>query len=264
MSAYISQLWVYPVKACQGMSVPELCFQSPQLSLDRVFAFVEQKEQKILTQTNMPRLAAIKTHLSQERLTLAAQNHGEIQIKLNGSMQPVVPKDNPMIEDMGNGAAEWVQDFLKVDNIRLVRRSANYPKIVSLDQGISWNINFNFRSPLHIISEASVADLSQRAQENIPADRFRANIVLSGIESYAEDYYKALIIGPNELVKTTACIRCIYTTTDQKSGLRVNKQPLAALQKYRKTDKGVSFGQYFTPTSLGIIRISDDVMVVNE
>src|SRR5262249_10164008 len=73
--------------------------------------------------------------------------------------------------------------------------------------------------PLLIIWKASLADLNGRLSEPLPMNRFRPNIVLSGVEPYAEDRMRDLYSNGVRLRITKPCTRCVITTTDQMQGV---------------------------------------------
>jgi uncharacterized protein len=75
-------------------------------------------------------------------------------------------------------------------------------------------------------------------------ERFRPNIVLSGLAAFEEDRIDVLKIGAITLRLVKPCTRCIITSTDQKSGER-STNPLPVLRKFRfnRTLLGVAFGE---------------------
>ena len=97
---------------------------------------------------------------------------------------------------------------------------------------------------LLFVNEASVAELNRRLEEPVPMNRFRPNIVVSGLEAFAEDRIEAFSAGAVELQCVKPCIRCIVTTTDQQSGERRGNEPLRTLRSFRWSPalKGVAFG----------------------
>jgi len=84
-------------------------------------------------------------------------------------------------------------------------------------------------------------------------DRFRPNVVLSGLEAYEEDYLDTLTFGPAgrevvlKLVKP--CARCPVPGIDQQTGLRNAQwpdEPLDTMATYRVNERvggGLTFGQ---------------------
>ena len=97
--------------------------------------------------------------------------------------------------------------------------------------------------PLLILSEASLADLNSRLAEPLPMNRFRPNVVLSGIDAYDEDHIDEIRAGGLAFKLVKRCTRCQITTTDQ-SNATVGIEPLSTLGGYRMNAElgGVTFG----------------------
>jgi uncharacterized protein YcbX len=101
--------------------------------------------------------------------------------------------------------------------------------------------------PVLVIGAASLADLNRRlAQRGLPAapmDRFRPNVVLSGLEPHEEDHVDTVAAGTVTLKLVKPCTRCAITTTDQATAER-GLEPLRTLAGYRTDDRlgGVTFG----------------------
>jgi uncharacterized protein YcbX len=97
--------------------------------------------------------------------------------------------------------------------------------------------------PLLILSEASLADLNSRLEEPLPMNRFRPNVVLSGIDAYDEDHIDEIRVGGLAFKLVKHCTRCQITTTDQSTAV-VGMEPLSTLASYRMNSElgGVTFG----------------------
>jgi hypothetical protein len=62
-------------------------------------------------------------------------------------------------------------------------------------------------------------------------NRYRPNLVVRGASAYGEDGGKTVAIGDILLRLITACKRCVSTTTDQMTGERESREPLATLSR---------------------------------
>jgi uncharacterized protein YcbX len=95
------------------------------------------------------------------------------------------------------------------------------------------------------INTASLVDLNSRLAVTLPLDRFRANIVLTGLQPYDEDRIEELYGDGVRLRMVKACTRCRITTTNQDSGEVEGEEPLRTLRQYRYDPglHGVCFGQ---------------------
>ena len=80
-------------------------------------------------------------------------------------------------------------------------------------------------------------------------NRFRPNLVLSGLEPHGEDALHELADDTVTLRAVKPCTRCKITTIDQKMGTVGGTEPLATLRTYRlsKHPLGVLFGQNMIP-----------------
>ena len=84
-----------------------------------------------------------------------------------------------------------------------------------------------------VLGQASLDDLAARAGRHFPVERFRPNLLLDGLDAYAEDGIDELAIGDVRLKLVKPCTRCIITTTDQETGARDGDEPLRTLRGYR-------------------------------
>jgi uncharacterized protein len=66
-----------------------------------------------------------------------------------------------------------------------------------------------------------------------------------------------------EFEVVTPCTRCIFTTVDTARGeFDGAGEPLNTLKTYRRSDKGVTFGQNLIPRTTGMIRVGDPVAII--
>lgn len=98
----------------------------------------------------------------------------------------------------------------------------------------------------------------------MPADRFRANVVIDGCPAHAEDGAAVFQAGEVRLAFAQNDERCAITTVDQQSGVRTGPEPLRTLAGYRRLggDGGVAFGVYTAVLVPGMLRIGDPVALV--
>lgn len=111
-------------------------------------------------------------------------------------------------------------------------------------------VSFADGYPLLVISESSLEELNRRLRASgeapVPMDRFRPNLVVSGVPAHDEDTWASFQVGDLRLRGLKGCARCSVTTVDQSTGRRRSKEPLRTLALYRRgpRDEGkVWFGQ---------------------
>lgn len=260
----ISQLNVYPIKSCAGISRDAVRLTPHGLEHDRNWMVVDPNG-RFLTQRTHGRLALVQPSLEGNALAVRGPGMAALELPLDAAAlagAPVVAatvwKDTVAALDAGDGAARWFSDFLDTP-VRLVRfdpgseRTAN----AKWTGGDTAQVRFADGFPLLVLSEASLDDLNARLRakrvDPIPMNRFRPNLVLGGVQAYEEDYTDRLRIeaasGEVELRLVKPCTRCPIPTIDQALGApdpRWPNEPTDTMSAYRadsRVDGAVSFGQ---------------------
>jgi uncharacterized protein YcbX len=136
-------------------------------------------------------------------------------------------------------------------------------------------IAFNDVAPYLILSEKSVANVSDRLPEGMEMDytKFRGNILVERADAaFEEDFWGELTFGKDsKIILTANCGRCRslnidYNTGEQGKGM--DGEVLKILQKDRRVDPGVKYSPIFgrygftTRASEGkILSVGDEVVV---
>jgi uncharacterized protein len=264
LQATISRLFVYPIKSCAGVAVQEALLIETGLEFDRAWMVVDEHGE-FLSQRELPRMALIQPQLRQYDMVLKAPGMLALHIALDAVEQACkvrVWDDECAAYDMGDIAAQWFTDFLMQERpagmqpmkLRLVRFDPEHKRPSSL----KWTQNspalnqFSDGYPLLVISEASLADLNSRlaaqGYPHVEIERFRPNIVLSGLEAHDEDRTLALVIqtqeGVVELRLVKPCPRCPIPNIDPRTALS-SPEVSATLMQYRqdaRVDGAITFG----------------------
>ena len=95
-------------------------------------------------------------------------------------------------------------------------------------------------------------------------ERFRPNIVISGLKAWEEDCLSKIRIGEVEFNVWQRCGRCTMTTIDRASLAR-GPEPLATLSTFRERAGQRNFGMHMIPvasTTNNIIRIGDKLEIL--
>lgn len=110
---------------------------------------------------------------------------------------------------------------------------------------------------VHIVNLASVRELERVAGRVVNPLRFRPNIVVDGLPSWAEFQWidKPITVGTVRLDVFTRTQRCDATNVDPATGARDMSLPALLLRTYGHSD----FGVYATVASPGTIRPGDAV-----
>jgi len=271
----VTGLFIYPVKSLRGHAVPAADFDALGFVGDRRFLVVEDTG-RFLTQRTMPRMAQVDARPTAGSLTLSADGAGGVSVSTVSD--PAAPlrtvsvwkSEGLQAEDCGAEAAAWLSAFLG-SSCHLVRLGARFSRPILKSTAQPGDlVSFADGYPFLAISEASLADLNDRIQENqgapVPMNRFRPSVVVDGCDAFAEDTWTRVRIGAAVFRNGGPCARCIVTTTDQFTGERDSKEPLKTLATFRR-DKddptNVNFGvNLIQETKRGSVRVGDKVVPI--
>ncbi|USU18105.1 MOSC domain-containing protein [Paraburkholderia fungorum] len=231
----ISELFVYPIKSCAGIALNEARLLATGLEYDRYW-MVTDPDGTMLTQRVYPRLALITVEIGQHELLIRAPGMSVLRTPLDAAalgaapkVQTVVWRDAVYGLDTGEASAAWFSAFLGVP-ARLLRFNPERERIVDPEYTSSVGgatTYFADGFPLLVIGQASLDDLNVRLNSkgapSIPIDRFRPNVVLTGLEAYEEDYIESLNVDGTrgqdvQLQLVKLCSRCPMPTVDQAKG----------------------------------------------
>jgi len=262
--AMLSAMYVYPVKSLAGISVSSRRVDERGLELDRRWMVVD-KDNKFLTQRQVPRLALISVSLAKDQLVLNAPGTGRIEIpsrpmgKARVSVQ--VWKDEVQALPADSDVSNWISDYLgKQSNLVYMPDDSN--RYVHASFAVNRD-RFGFADafPFLILSEGSLDELNRRLEKALPVNRFRPNLVFSGCEPFAEDGWKEIQIGQIAFRVAKPCSRCATTTVDQSTA-ESGKEPLKTLSTFRKKDGDVYFGQNAIHRNPGTLSVGEAVEIL--
>jgi uncharacterized protein len=260
----ISQLNVYPIKSCAGISRETVRLTPFGLEHDRNWMLIGADGQ-FVTQRTHARLALVRPTLDDNELAVHAPGMPSLRLPVDAAAlagAPVVAatvwRDTVPALYAGDAAARWFSDLLNAP-VRLVRFEPGQERTANPEgtgEAMA-QVRFADGYPLLIIGEGSLNDLNARLAGNgvdpIPMNRFRPNLVLSGTEAYEEDYTETLRIGAAhgevELRIVKPCTRCPIPTIDQAQGApdpRWPNEPTDTMTTYRADSRmggAITFGQ---------------------
>jgi uncharacterized protein len=252
--ARITAINVYPIKGCRGIAAESARIAATGFEHDREW-LITRPDGRFMTQREEPRLALIETAL----VDTQSPEGGALRLRVPGGSELSMPlasrgrevevtcwKDRCAAFDASDEAAEFLAGYLG-SPVMLVRFDTRRkrPSNTQWTPGVEALNQFSDGFPWLLISEASLEDLNTRLERKLPMNRFRPNIVLSGLPPFGEDSAHEFTAGPVRLRRAKGCTRCIVTTTDQAMGTRDGDEPLRTLAKFRfdRELKGVVFGQ---------------------
>ena len=265
LQATIARLFVYPIKSCAGVELREALITETGFDLDRAWMVVDEQG-VFVTQRESPRMALIRPQIKTDEVVLRAPGMLALHLKID-TVEHVtrveVWDDTVNAFDMGPLAAQWFSDFLSPAPPGQIRLSQPY-RLVRFDpeqrrlSKLAWTAGveapnqFSDGFPLLVISTASLEGLNKRllaaGRQAVGIERFRPNIVLSGMDEHDEDRAGDLHIttdeGAVQLRPVKPCPRCPIPNIDPLTAL-CSADVGDTLQAYRQNPHlggAVTFG----------------------
>lgn len=275
----VSELYVYPIKSCQGIKLKQAEVKFQGFSGDREMMLVSKKG-KFLTQRQFPNLARVQVTLEGERVSLSVQDNSLpsltfVPTRAGREMEIEIWDESTVAIDQGDEVASWFHRLLQLDEqkqCRLVKQSPQYVRSLEKPSTVRGKpVSFADNYPFMLTATASLRELNERIIEidrqpsqAIPMNRFRPNIVIETTEPFIEDNWSSIKIGAIEFAVIKPSSRCIITTIDQERGEKNQlKEPLRTLGTFRQfSEQGVMFGENMTPQNEGIIQVGDRLEVL--
>lgn len=253
----IRALYSYPIKSCAGVALELAICEEQGLAHDRRWMVVDDRGE-FLSQREAPRLALVTTALAGETMRVGAPGMLRIELPLEveedepSAMRKVsIWNDVVGAVDEGDYVAQWFSDFLGRP-ARLVKLHPDARRLCDTRRIAGAPVAHRFADayPLLVVGAASLDDLNLRLGgadiDAVPMNRFRPNVVIDGVDAYAEDGMDALHVGTVTLQVVQRCVRCEIPCIDQSTAIR-SAEPMATLSRYRAdaaSDGGVVFGVY--------------------
>ncbi|MFC7516212.1 MOSC domain-containing protein [Herbaspirillum sp. GCM10030257] len=255
----LTELNLYPIKSCAGISLREATVTPAGLMSEQIYDrewMVVDAEGQFMTQRDYPKMALIVPRIKADTLELRAPGMLRLEVPLGlpdpseeTTLTVHVWGEPVHAYDCDETTATWFSKFLGTP-CRLVRFHAEAKRIANKKwtNGLEVPTLFADGYPMLVISEASLADLNSKLQaqgrQPLPMNRFRPNIVVNGIEAFEEDVTESFRIGDAVLKPVKPCPRCPMPSVDQATG-EFGPNPLDILQTYRanpRVDGGITFG----------------------
>jgi uncharacterized protein YcbX len=264
----ISALYRYPIKSLGGEQLDAAQITPRGIAGDRRWMFVDRSG-KFISRRTHPQLARFTARLYGEAgLELVYHHTGDVILRTpsarptQGTRLPVTIFDDsvpalevsfprPLLEGMGIPSARLV--YMDEESRRPVDpRYAGDDEVVSFADGY----------PYLVLGEATIAELAERMQQTITAERFRPNIVVAGAAAGAEDDWQSVQLGEAVFRLVKPCSRCIMVDQDPHTGTR-DRAVLGELSRYRKVNHKLLFGMNaLADKTAGTLNVGDPVTVL--
>lgn len=281
----ITDLRIYPVKSCRGISLRKTRIQMHGLALDRQWMFVDAESHKFVTIRQISRMILINTNLSDDGQTLIL-SVGDEKVHINAFPTPEWLARNTTLEKVniwsdetdgymyGPEVNDVFSKFLGQD-VRLVYKGP-MERVLSSNAkpellGRSQSTYFPDMMPILIASEASITELNGRLTAKgvnpITIERFRPNIIIRDNEPWSEDLWQLVRIIPStssaspstgangkiaQMTKkpliidvVSRCARCQVPNVDPNTAEKHKHEPWDTLMSYRRVDEGFKYKPCF-------------------
>jgi uncharacterized protein YcbX len=251
----VAAVFVHPIKSCGAMAVDSSLLIETGLEFDRAWMVIDAQG-GMLTQRELPRMALVRPTLRSSDMVLRAPGMLALHIRLDTVEKPTraqVWKDIVKAYDMGDLAAQWFSDFLGV-KARLVRFDPEETRLSDARWAgdIEAENAFADGFPVLVTNTASLDDLNARLAARgvapVTMQRFRPNIVLTGLLAFDEDHVHEITIatgeGPVVLRLVKPCARCSMPDVDPLTAETSHAvgDTLAGYRADLRLDGAVTFG----------------------
>lgn len=257
----IDELYIYPVKSCAGIRVPELRVDAWGPVNDRRWMIVDENAQ-FLTQRTHPQMATIGTFLHADHLRLTVDG-SDFELAddpaKRARLEVTVWKSKVLAEVVDQPALTLTLSRYLGQSVRLVEFGPEARRDVTMkDVPTGHSVRFADGFPFLLANVASLNDLNgvltKAGHPTVPMNRFRANIIVSGLEPYAEDELVDFRSRELRLRNLKPCARCPIITVDQATGVKTGHEPLATLARVRNFERKVLFGVNVVSEGVGFLR----------
>ena len=207
LTVHLSQLFVYPIKSCGGVSLTSSLLTETGFEFDRAWMVVDAHG-LFVTQRVLPRMALVQPNLKSQEMVLRAPGMLALHVALDTvekATRVQVWDDTVAAYDMGDLAAQWFTDFLG-QPLRLVRFDPGQKRLS--DKTWTGDIDaenaFSDSFPILVTSTASLIEVNRRlrlaGQADITFARFRPNLVLDGLDAHGEDHLDEIAFTTPDVV----------------------------------------------------------------
>ncbi len=271
----VVDLFTYPVKSMQGESHDEVRVTERGPEHDRRFMLVDP-EWRFITQRECPELATHSVQIIQEggpylkihgeRWTSLVQMPGvfrweegeRVTVTVWNDMVEAVVQDDETNAFISRSLGRPVRLVYIPESTERLSRGQRRDDDRVLN-------GFADGFPFLLTTEESLASLNRKIESGVTVgmDRFRPNIVVRGcIDGFEEETWRVFRIGDMIFYGMKRCGRCNITTTNQKSGERMGKEPIKALAAHRRFGNDVCFGMNLNHEGTGVIHVGDRVEII--
>ena len=245
----IESLWTYPVKSCAGVQQNKIEITKGGVRWDRQWMIVDENG-VFLTQRQQPKMAQIQTVLSASALTLRIDGYA-FEVPFEKKLTEI-----RKVKVWKSEVDAWIEDPL-IDRQLSGFLGQSVQLVRSLKSQREHQIHFADSRPVQLANLDSLKVLNNELSEPIQIERFRANIVVSGLGPFGEDQLNDFKLGSIDWTVSKPCIRCNIINVDPRTGIRKNSEPLEKLKKIHASEGKPAFGILLVPKNTGSLGLAE-------
>lgn len=258
----VASLWIYPVKGMAGIEVTESFVLHKGLQYDRRWMLINENN-RFISQRDLPALALCKIELCNTYFTVSYNNE-QIEVPLEDSgreLTAAIWNDLVSVQELPSALNKTISNWFG-EKLRLVSfAESGSRKIDTAYTAGEGTTSLSDGYPILLIGQASLDLLNKKLETPIPMNRFRPNIVASGLDAFEEDSLGEFLVGTTKMKAVKPCARCTVTTINQETGV-AGAEPLKTLATFRKHNNNVHFGMNVIPIETGKINMGDFITTI--
>lgn len=235
--ANVSEIWRFPVKSVRGESLESAEFDANGLAFDRGWSILDLASGKTLTARRSPALLMASAQVSEGQVVLT------------------LPDGTEANED------SVLSTWLGTD-VSLVRATAEaggtYENPMDFENDADWVSWTGPSGAFHDSTRTRISLVSAATIGGWERDRFRTNLIVTGLEARAEDDWvdRTISVGEASLVVTKRIDRCVMVTRPQP-GIERNLAVLRSINA--EHDRCLGIGTL--PSGQGTINVGDALVI---
>lgn len=257
--AHVSELIIYPIKGLSGISLSKTSLSFQGLEHDRTWMLIDDSGM-FISQRTQPILSQFRLEPSADGFIIHSPDglsHRNIPFLHKGIQVSVQVWDDKFLAmHFSDHLDNWFSNILN-KSCRLVSIGSNSQRSIVPNKQKLIPLSFADACPILLIGNASLQELNARLAEPIKMDRFRPNIIMDGLDAFAEHELSRFKLGENVFDTIKSCARCSVVTINQQTG-EMGIEPLKTLSTFRQKNNKVYFGEYvYCSSGSGIINVGD-------
>ena len=269
----VESIGVHPVKSARGLFPDAWWFGETGPRLDRRWMCIDEKR-RFVSLREIPAFARLTVRLEPEDRTDTG-NHlpSRVHLEFDGDRHEFEPVEEagapPAIASLWKSDRQVIEESDSVNNWLSKRLGGSYRLVRHAPDRDPWfqpepeadGATTGLADGYPVLL-ASTETLAAAVPGDCSMRRFRPNIVIKGLDAWAEESWKRIRIGEVELELAKPCVRCIATTVDPDTGRRSGSAPLSTLAAGRTWKGKPVFGWNCLVRRAGTIRCLDPITVL--